>query len=57
MNGEIGTYTFLPWLRQGISNKIQSGDLDPSVTTRASITNSIFFRIGNVFFRTEASDS
>lgn len=38
MNGEIGTYTFLPWLRQGIANKIQSGDLDASVKTRASIT-------------------
>lgn len=38
MNGEIGTYTFLPWLRQGIANRIQSGDLDASVTSRASIT-------------------
>jgi len=38
MNGEIGTYTFLPWLRQGISNRIQSADLDASVKTRASIT-------------------
>ncbi len=38
MNGEIGTYTFLPWLRQGIANKISSADLDPSVKTRASIT-------------------
>ncbi len=38
MNGEIGTYTFLPWLRQGISNRIQSADGDASIKTRASIT-------------------
>jgi hypothetical protein len=38
MNGEIGTYTFLPWLRQGIANRIQSADHDPSVVTRALIT-------------------
>ena len=33
----IGTYTFLPWLRQGIANNIQSADLDASVKTRASV--------------------
>ncbi len=38
MNGEIGTYTFLPWLRQGIANRIQSGDLDATVKSRAAIT-------------------
>jgi hypothetical protein len=38
MNGELGTYTFLPWLRQGIANKVQSADGDASVKTRASIT-------------------
>ena len=37
MNGEIGTYSFLPWLRQGISNKIVTADLDASVITRATI--------------------
>ena len=34
---EIGTYTFLPWLRSGIANRIETGDLDTSVTTRASV--------------------
>lgn len=38
MSEQIGTYTFLPWLRQGIANRIQTGDLDASVKTRASIT-------------------
>ncbi|UJP03470.1 MAG: hypothetical protein LZF85_03185, partial [Nitrosomonas sp.] len=33
----IGTYTFLPWLRQGVANNIQSADLDASVKTRASV--------------------
>ena len=37
MNGELGTYTFLPWLRQGIANKIQAADLDASVKVRAKI--------------------
>lgn len=32
-----GTYSFLPWLRQGIANEIKSADLDPSVTVRASV--------------------
>lgn len=37
----IGTYTFLPWLRQGIANNIQSADLDASVKTRASVAVSL----------------
>lgn len=37
MNGDLSTYTFLPWLRQGIANKIQSADLDASVEVRAKI--------------------
>jgi hypothetical protein len=32
-----GTYSFLPWLRQGIANTITSPDNDPSVKTRASV--------------------
>ncbi len=38
MSDTIGTYTFLPWLRQGIANEIKTADLDPTVTTRASVT-------------------
>ncbi|MEM9150481.1 MAG: hypothetical protein AAGB19_08515, partial [Cyanobacteria bacterium P01_F01_bin.3] len=33
----LGTYTFLPWLRQGIANSIDDTDFDPSVQTRASV--------------------
>lgn len=33
----LPTYTFLPWLRQGVANQITSGDLDPNVTLRASV--------------------
>ena len=33
----LGTYSFLPWLRQGIANTIAAPDNDPSVRTRASV--------------------
>lgn len=33
----IATYSFLPWLRQGIANLITSADLDTTIKTRASI--------------------
>jgi hypothetical protein len=33
----IATYSFLPWLRQGIANTITAADGDASVKTRASI--------------------
>lgn len=34
---ELGTYTFLPWLRQGIANKIDAADQDVTVKSRASV--------------------
>jgi hypothetical protein len=34
---ELGSYTFLPWLRQGIANTIAAADLDPNVAARATI--------------------
>jgi hypothetical protein len=37
VNGELGTYTFLPWLRHGIANRIQSADGDALVKARATI--------------------
>jgi hypothetical protein len=37
MSYTIANYTFLPWLRHGIANKITAADLDPSVKLRASI--------------------
>ncbi len=33
----IATYSFLPWLRQGVANTIKSADGDPAVKVRASI--------------------
>jgi hypothetical protein len=34
---QLATYSFLPWLRQGIANTIATQDSDASVKTRASI--------------------
>ncbi|MGH2449939.1 MAG: hypothetical protein ACRDGE_01455 [Candidatus Limnocylindria bacterium] len=33
----VATYSFLPWLRQGIANSIVTADGDTAVTTRASV--------------------
>lgn len=37
MSSTIATYSFLPWLRQGVANKIATTDLDSSVKLRATI--------------------
>jgi hypothetical protein len=37
MSKPIATYSFLPWLRQGLANQIQSPDFDSSVKVRAKI--------------------
>ncbi|MEO1293665.1 MAG: hypothetical protein AAFV62_12705, partial [Pseudomonadota bacterium] len=37
MSETIGTYSFLPWLRLGIANSINSADGDAGVTLRATI--------------------
>ena len=37
MSDEIGTYGFLPWLRQGMANNIASPDMDAGVKLRASV--------------------
>ncbi|MCP3857291.1 MAG: hypothetical protein GY698_21590 [Actinomycetia bacterium] len=34
---DIGTYSFLPWARQGIANKISAQDQDATVNSRATI--------------------
>lgn len=34
---ELGTYTFLPWLRQGVANSIEATDGDSTVNARASV--------------------
>ena len=36
MSDPIGTYTFLPWLRLGVANRIDTAAGDPAVTLRAS---------------------
>jgi hypothetical protein len=33
----LGTYSFLPWLRQGLANQITSGDNDETVRVRAQV--------------------
>ncbi|KYF70548.1 hypothetical protein BE11_22910 [Sorangium cellulosum] len=37
MTDLLATYSFLPWLRQGIANKITASDHDPAVKLRATI--------------------
>jgi hypothetical protein len=37
MSHPQGTYSFLPWLRQGLANQIQSADFDPGVQVRATV--------------------
>src|SRR5712691_8215613 len=37
MTKPLGTYSFLPWLRQGLANQIQSADFDGSVKVRAQV--------------------
>jgi hypothetical protein len=37
MSHPLATYTFLPWLRQGLSNTITQGETDANATLRASV--------------------
>ena len=48
MTKPIGTYSFLPWLRQGLANQIQSPDFDNSVKVRAQVTVSLEAKGDNV---------
>ena len=34
---DLGVYSFLPWLRQGLANRIQNADLDASVRARVQV--------------------
>jgi hypothetical protein len=38
MSTPIATYSFLPWLRQGLANQITSHDFDNNVKVRAQVT-------------------
>ena len=44
MINKISTYSFLPWLRQGIANNIKTQDLDSSVKVRASVDVALTLR-------------
>jgi len=37
MSNQIATYSFLPWLRQGIANRITAADFDNGVKLRAAV--------------------
>ena len=37
MSDIISTYTFLPWIRHGIANKVTAADMDTSVTLRPTV--------------------
>jgi len=37
MSDVLSTYTFIPWLRQGIANKVTATDFDAAVKLRATI--------------------
>ena len=37
MADDLGTYSFLPWLRLGLANQITEADGDTTVLTRATI--------------------
>jgi hypothetical protein len=37
MTQPLGTYSFLPWLRQGLANQISAADFDEAVEVRAAI--------------------
>jgi hypothetical protein len=41
MSDPISTYTFLPWLRQGLANNIAAADMAAGVKTRATINVAI----------------
>jgi hypothetical protein len=44
MSVKINTYSFLPWLRQGIANNIKTQDLDSSIKVRAGVNVSLTLR-------------
>jgi hypothetical protein len=48
MSRALGTYSFLPWLRQGLANQIQAADFDPAVKLRAQISVQLELRGDNL---------
>ena len=42
------SYTFLPWVRQGLANRITASDLDPAVKLRADMDVGLTLAIHNV---------
>ena len=48
MSNPLGTYSFLPWLRQGLANQIQAADFAADVKVRAQINVNLDLRGDNV---------
>jgi len=42
------SYSFLPWLRQGVANSISTVEGDPSVTVRASVQVNLNLKFQNL---------
>src|SRR5688572_348345 len=48
MSDPIATYTFLPWLRQGLSNSITQDEIDANPALRASIDVRLTLRVEGI---------
>lgn len=55
MSNPLGTYSFLPWLRQGLANQIQSADFDAAVKVRATVNVQLELRGEKLSGGTQAS--
>lgn len=55
MTKPLGTYSFLPWLRQGLANQIQSPDFTESVRVRAQVNVQLELRGDGVGGGTQTS--
>ena len=48
MTRPLGTYSFFPWLRQGLANQIAAADFDPAVKLRAQVSVQLELRGENL---------
>ena len=55
MSKPLGTYSFLPWLRQGLANQIQSVDFDTAIKVRAQVKVQLELRGDKVAGGTQTS--
>jgi hypothetical protein len=56
MNDLLATYSFLPWLRQGLTNKITAIDTDPKVKLRATVPFQLLLKGEQLIGETEEED-